>query len=72
MHSSHVHVYNCLLLHLRRPAWLDSPNGLDGGGSVDAAMARASRDEFWAAIQPDYNYLMGRQLIDSCCQSSKL
>ncbi|XP_059477995.1 uncharacterized protein LOC132198162 isoform X2 [Neocloeon triangulifer] len=27
-----------------------------------------SKDEFWAAIQPNYNYLMGRQLIDSCCQ----
>ncbi|XP_065337908.1 uncharacterized protein klar isoform X2 [Cloeon dipterum] len=27
-----------------------------------------SKDEFWAALQPNYNYLMGRQLIDSCCQ----
>jgi hypothetical protein len=43
----------------RRP-WPENTAGLDSPVS--------SKDEFWAAIQRDYNYLMGRQLIDSCCQ----
>ncbi|CAB3362092.1 Hypothetical predicted protein [Cloeon dipterum] len=51
-------LYHSLTKRPKRPwnenAGLESPVG--------------SKDEFWAALQPNYNYLMGRQLIDSCCQ----
>lgn len=33
---------------------------MNGGGSSNG------KDEFWAALQPNYNYIMDTNLIDSC------
>lgn len=51
--------------HLWRRSW-ESHSSY----SLNGAASSNGKDDFWAALQPNYNYIMDTNLIDSCREAN--
>jgi len=56
---------------LWRRSW-GSTNSNQSVQSLGSSATLAAKDEFWAALQSNYNYIMDNQLIDTCKVNIKI